>query len=160
MTEDATPVDGTISTDDQTTTVDDQTTQSQDWLKWPAKLLHQRNEARRGEEERRQKYEQLAKDVFKSESSKQATQQELDTLKARVSEEEYAAVVKEMEDTPWLTPLKAYKLVNPDEFARGKTFDLTWSVPKSITQPDEKPKTLDEQWASLRQQEAEGKLTL
>jgi len=129
-------------------------------LKWPAKILHDRNEARAERDERKQKYEESVKGIFRSEQAKQEVQSKLQDLQARIPKEQFDAVKAEMEAVPWLDPIKAYKIVNPDEFAKGKTFDLSGAIPKSISDPNSKPKTVDEEWAALDTMFKEGKLEL
>lgn len=140
-------------------------TQENDGSKWVKKLLSQRNELRDENQELKEQLEEISKKIFEQEKQKEKLAQaeaqkknDLQTLKQAVSEQEAKQVEELLAEHPTLTVEMAYKQVNPKAFVWREAFNIQWAVPKHVTDPDSKPKTLEEQEAELRRAWQEGNL--
>lgn len=67
-------------------------------------------------------------------------------------------VQKEIDENPTLSVEKALRIVSPDQFVWWEAFNLQGAVPKSVTNPDAKPKTTNELKQQLQKDIAEWKV--
>lgn len=107
-------------------------------------------------EELQTQLKEIAKQTYLDESAKKERQDKLKKVKSSIPSSDAEKLDELLEKHPTLDPVDAYKLIKPEEFVQGKTFELSWTTPK----PREKELTSEEKKQKLAEAWKTGNLQL